>query len=243
MSEQLRGVLLDIDGTLLDSNDAHALSWVEAFEKVGEKIAFDRVRPLIGMGGDKVMQMLAGVPEDSADGHAISDRRKAIFMQEHLPSLRPFDGARDLCVELEKRGLRLVVATSASGEELDGLLKQTGIDDLIDESATKSDAARSKPDVDIVAAAVRKSALPPRELVMLGDTPYDVEASRKAGVRAIGFRCGGHSDEALAGAAEIYDGPRDLLRRFDESLLGRFRETPMKPTQMEERRHTQRVSR
>ena len=117
-------------------------------------------------------------------------------------------------------GLKAVVATSAKDEELAGLLRAAEVADLMEERATASDAKQSKPDPDIVQAAVRESELQKSDLVMIGDTPYDVEAATRAGVRVIAFRSGGWNDAQLKGAAEIYDGPADLLARYDSSLLG-----------------------
>jgi phosphoglycolate phosphatase-like HAD superfamily hydrolase len=118
-------------------------------------------------------------------------------------------------------GLKAIVATSAKDEELKGLLKAAQVEDLMQERATASDAKRSKPDPDIVQAAIEESDTEPRHLVMIGDTPYDIEAATKARVRTIAFRSGGWTDERLKGAAEIYDGPADLLAHYDSSLIGR----------------------
>ena len=123
---------------------------------------------------------------------------------------------------LRDDGFRLVIATSASGEELQGLLEQAGVDDLIHEAASSSDADHSKPDPDIVVAALQKAGVAPDAAVMLGDTPYDIESAGKAGVRTIAFRCGGRwGDDAFEGAAAIYDDPAGLLAAIDDSLLAR----------------------
>jgi len=113
------------------------------------------------------------------------------------------------------------VATSAKDEELNGLLKAAEVEDLINEKATASDAKRSKPDPDIVEAAIQESGVSSSNAVMIGDTPYDIEAAIRAGVRIIAFRSGGWDDESLKGAAQIYDGPADLLTQYDASLLGK----------------------
>ena len=120
---------------------------------------------------------------------------------------------------MQSAGLKAVIATSAKDEELSALLHQANLADLLFEKATSSDAAHSKPDPDIVLAAVERAGIPPRELLMLGDTPYDVEASTRAGVAAIALRCGGWADADLSGAIAIYDDPKDLLARYDASPL------------------------
>lgn len=214
------GVLLDIDGTLLDSNDAHARSWAEIFRRFGYDIPFEHVRPLIGKGSDKLLPELTGVDAESDRGGQMTEERSRLFLQDHLPHLSPTRGARELVQRLRDVGYRLVVATSASGEELDQLLRQATVDDLIEHATSASDAESSKPDPDIVCAALNRGKLRPQETVMLGDTPYDIEAAGRAGVPAIALRCGGWwGDTALAGAVAIYDDPAALLAAIDSSPL------------------------
>jgi len=219
----LKGVIFDIDGTLLDSNDAHASSWVETFAEAGYEVPFDVVSPLIGMGGDKLLPDTIGVSQDSAEGKKLGKRRSEIFRERYLPQLRPLKGARELVLRVRDDGLKALVATSAKDKQLEALLKAANVGDLMEERATASDAKRSKPDPDIVHAAVQQSGIPPTQLVMIGDTPYDVEASTKAGVTIIAFRSGGWNDDDLEGAAEIYDGPADLVEHYDSSLIGKER--------------------
>jgi HAD superfamily hydrolase (TIGR01509 family) len=222
--QPLRGVLLDIDGTLLNSNDAHAASWVDVLAERGGAVRFETVRPLIGMGGDKIMKILTGLEEKSDEAQAISARRRRIFLERYLPDLAPFDGARELLTRMRDDGLARVVATSASGEELDALLRRARVDDLI-QGASSSDAGPSKPDPDVVHAAVERSGLSPSELIMIGDTPYDVEAARRAGVDAIALRSGEWDVHALAGAVAIYRDARELVRTYDASPLALRRAT------------------
>ena len=220
----LEGVIFDIDGTLVDSNDAHAQSWVDTFAEAGYDVPFDVVRPLIGMGADKLLPKTIGVKHDSKGGKKLIKLRSEIFREKYLPTLRPLEGSRALVLRVRADGLKAIVATSAKDEELQGLLKAAEVADLMEEKATASDARRSKPDPDIVEAAIEESGTSPRKLVMIGDTPYDVEAATKAKVRTIAFRSGGWSDDDLHGAVEIYDGPADLLTRYDSSLLRKRRE-------------------
>lgn len=217
----LRGVIFDIDGTLVDSNDAHARAWVDTFAEAGHDVPFEVVRPLIGMGGDKLLPKTIGVRHDGEEGKKLSERRSQIFRERYLPTLRPLDGSRALVEQVRAKGLKPVVATSANDEELKGLLSAAGVADLMEEKATASDAKRSKPDPDIVRAAIELSGIAADQLVMIGDTPYDVEAATIAGIAIIGFRSGGWADDELAGAVEIYDGPADLLAHYQLSLLGR----------------------
>jgi HAD superfamily hydrolase (TIGR01509 family) len=216
-SSPLRGVLLDIDGTLIDSNDAHADSWHETLREFGRDIPAATVRPLIGMGGDKLLPRLLGVDADSEEGKAFSERRAAVFRERYVPRLRTTPGAKELVRRLRDAGLRLVVATSAKEEELEAMLAQVGLDDLLTQKTSSDDADRSKPDPDIVRAALSKGKLTPGEAIMLGDTPYDVEAARRAGVGCIALRCGGWDAPALGGALAVYDDPAHLLREFTAS--------------------------
>lgn len=216
----LRGVIFDIDGTLVDSNDAHASAWVDTFAEAGYDVPFDVVRPLIGMGGDKLLPKTVGLKHDSKEGKALGARRSEVFRAKYLPGLRALRGSRALVERVRRDGLKPVVATSAKDEELKGLLKAAEVADLMEEKATASDAKRSKPDPDIVVAAIEQAEIEAAELVMIGDTPYDVEAATRAGVRIIGFRSGGWKDADLSGAVEIYDGPAHLLESYASSLLG-----------------------
>ena len=214
------GVLLDIDGTLVDSNDAHAHAWVRALAETGVRVDFTAVRRLIGKGGDKLLPEVAGIDAGSARGEAISQRRGEIFRTEYLPELRPFPGAKELLARMTSAGLELVAASSAQETELKELLRVCGADEFIEASTSSDDAKNSKPDPDIVRAALERLGHPPERLVLLGDTPYDLEAAARAGVRVVALRCGGWGDADFKGAVRIYDDPADLLARFDESPFG-----------------------
>lgn len=212
-------VLLDVDGTLVDSNDAHAHAWVKAFAEAGIAVPFDAVRWSIGMGGDKLMPRVSGIAEDSAEGQRIAGRRSEIFMAEFVPLLQPFRDADRLVAAFKARGLTAVAASSAKKDELQRLLQIAGADDLLDGATSSDDAAESKPEPDIVHAALARAKATPDQAIMIGDTPYDIEAAHRARVMAIAFRSGGWSDNDLRGAIAIYDGPWDLLAHLDDSPL------------------------
>ncbi|HEX6588056.1 MAG TPA: HAD family hydrolase [Longimicrobiales bacterium] len=213
-------MLLDIDGTLIDSNDAHARAWVAAGAEQGHDIHFDTVRPLIGMGGDRVTPMVTGFGEESPEGERVVERRGEIFRERHLPGLVPTRGARALVERIKEEGIDIVIATSASKSDMNALLERIGVRDLIDDRTSSSDADSSKPAPDIVEAALELAGVGPRHAIMIGDTPYDVSAARNAGVDCIALRCGGGwSDGDFAGAVAIYDDPADLLANWESSPL------------------------
>jgi HAD superfamily hydrolase (TIGR01509 family) len=179
------------------------------------------VRPLIGMGGDKLLPEVAHVSEDSELGQRIAKRKKVIFASL-LPRLQPTRGARALVEYLRQQKIELAIATSAGDEELDELLKRAGVDDLFPRRASKDDAAESKPDPDIVHAALAKTHATSERAVMIGDTPYDIEAARRSGVAAIALRCGGHwTDADFKGAVEICDDPAALLGYWQTRFAAR----------------------
>ena len=221
--KKVRGVLLDIDGTLIDSNDAHAQAWVRAMHENGYEVPFDKVRPLIGMGGDKVLPAVLNIEKDSPEGKQISQRRKSLFLQQYLSTVKPFPRALDLLQKMRDQGLKLVIATSAEPDELQAMLRliSDNAAELFENATTAKDASQSKPDPDVIEAAISRVGLPPSALIMVGDTPYDIEAAKKADVSSIAFRSGGWSDQDLKGALAIYDGPGDLLDHFEESPLVR----------------------
>ena len=214
---KLEGVLLDVDGTLIDSNGAHAQSWSDALREFGYDIAADRVRPLIGKGGEKLLPELTGLEADSEDGKALTERRAQVFRERYVPRLQPTRGARALVDRLRKEGLRLVIATSANEDELRPMLRQVGLEDLLARATSSDDADNSKPDPDIIVAALEKAQLKPESAILLGDTPYDIEAARRASVDTVALLSGGWNADALQDAVAIYEDPDDVLRHFTAS--------------------------
>jgi HAD superfamily hydrolase (TIGR01509 family) len=217
MTTALKAILFDVDGTLVDSNDAHAAAWIQAFADHRVMVDPLHVRRCIGMGGDKLMPAVSGIESDSAEGVAISERRGAIFTGQLLPTLRPFKDADKLVAEVKRLGLTAVAASSAKKDELKALLGVAQAGWLMDSTTSSDDAEHSKPAPDIIIAALQRANAEPDEAIMIGDTPYDIEAARRAGVRTIAFRSGGWSDGDLSGAIEIYDGAWDLLARLGDS--------------------------
>jgi HAD superfamily hydrolase (TIGR01509 family) len=215
-----QGVILDIDGTLVDSNQAHVDAWVEILRKHGHDVPAERIWPLIGMGADNLLPRVVGIDKDSAEGKKISEERSELFKERYMSELRPFPQVRELVSRIRDTGASVVVASSSKEDEVHQLLEIAGVSDLIEERTSASETKRSKPDPDLVQVALGKLEMDPDRVVMLGDTPYDIEAAGKAGVPVIAMRCGGFPDDKLKDAIAIYDDPADLLARFDESPLG-----------------------
>jgi HAD superfamily hydrolase (TIGR01509 family) len=214
-----KAVVLDIDGTLLLSNDAHASAYADAAATLGIPADLPKIRRLIGKGSDKLLPEAFDLNAESELGSRLNDEKGRIFRSRYLPTLQPAPGARALLLRLRREGVSLVVATSAGKDDVSPLLQRAGVSDLIKDTVSADDADASKPDPDILEAALNKVGEDARNAVMLGDTPYDVEAARRAGIRIIAVRCGGWTDQDLAGAAAVYDSPADVLAHFDQSLF------------------------
>ena len=217
----IRGVILDVDGTLVDSNDAHAHCWVRALTEAGHNVEFNQIRRLVGMGGDNLLPESVRVEKESSEGKQIAERYMEIFKSDYLPHLTAFPGTREMVAKLQDNGLHIVIGSSSETEVLDTLLKIADVADLIEQTVSSKDAKNSKPDADTVLVALDKLKLQPDETVMLGDTPYDISAATKAGVKTIALRCGGWPDADLHDAWAIYDDPMDFVSRYDQSPLAR----------------------
>jgi phosphoglycolate phosphatase-like HAD superfamily hydrolase len=214
---RFRGVLLDVDGTLVDSNDAHAHAWVEALAKFGHDVSFARARQMIGMGGDRLVEAATGLSRDTRANKRIGDARSEIFLEKWLHTVRPIQGSRALILRLLADGYQYALASAAKSNELQPLLEIADIEDLVPKRTTSSDVEHSKPDPDTIEAALAKlSSVERSQAVMVGDTPYDVLAARQANVAIIGVTCGGWPAEALKGAYAIASGPQELAVRFPD---------------------------
>jgi len=211
-----RAILFDVDGTLIDSNDAHARAWVAALAETGYEIPFERVRPMIGMGGDKILpELIPGASDETEPGKTILRRRLEFFKEHELGSLHPTRGARALLEAARARGVRIVIATSAKKAELDDLLARGDLGPLVDVESTSDDAGDSKPDPDIIDAALRKAGVAAPDAVMVGDTRYDVEAAHRAHVACVALLCGGNPRDTLREADAIYSDPAALAAALD----------------------------
>jgi len=215
-------VLFDIDGTLLDSNLAHAQAWVEVFRRHGHEVPVEAVRRQIGKGADKLMPVF--LPKDEVDrvGEKLKKERVELFREKYLPRVRPFPQVRELFERLTGDGKKVALASSATGPELEEYQRVLGVGDLLDAHTSADDAERSKPDPDIFEAALDRLGHPdPAGAIVVGDTPYDAEAARRAGLKVTGVTCGGWSaaDLTAAGCVAVYRDPADLLGNYEQSPL------------------------
>ncbi len=220
MSQSVRAALFDVDGTLVDTNYLHAVTWWEAFAQAGHQVPMADIHRAIGMGSD---QMLGKLLPSDRDTDADADMRAAhsTLYATYWSRLRPLPGATDLLRACKKRGLTVVLASSADEPEFNALRAALDAEDAIDAATFAGDVESSKPAPDLVEAALDRVGVPAQEAVFTGDTVWDVTACQKAGVPCIGLLSGGISRDELteAGAAEVYPGPADLLAALRGSLL------------------------
>jgi phosphoglycolate phosphatase-like HAD superfamily hydrolase len=205
-----RCVLFDVDGTLVDSNAVHAACWSQAFARHGLLIPETQVRPLIGVGGDKLLPALAGVAHDSELGRGIAADHKRLF-RDRVPTLQATRGAVSLVQALAARDVRLLTASSGDADDIAALLERIGVSSLIEIPGRPPGRRASKPDPDPIQVALACANASPADALMLGDTPHDIEAARRARVAIAALRCGGHwTDADLASADALFDDPADV---------------------------------
>jgi HAD superfamily hydrolase (TIGR01509 family) len=219
-----KAVLFDVDGTLVDTVDLHAQAWVEALQHFGVEADFTDIRLQIGKGGDQFLPGL--IPPDMLEerGEEIQEFRSDLFKRKYMSQVRPFSGVRELFERIRSSGQKIVLASSGPAEEVETHKATANIADLIDDATTADDAERSKPFPDIFEAAFGKLGLSERsDAMVIGDTPYDAEAARAAGLSTIGFLCGGFTEQSLrqAGCIAVYRDPQHLLESYDASPLAR----------------------
>lgn len=222
LPRMLKAVIFDVDGTLVDSVDAHARSWVETFARFGRHIDYASMRAQIGKGGDQLLREFLSDAEIQKFGEQLEQDRKEHFAREHLPFVEGFPGVRELFQRILADGKRAVIASSANGDELLTYKRKAHIEDLVHDATSRDDAEKSKPHPDIFEAALAKlDDVPSDEAIVVGDSPWDAIAARRAGLRTVGLLCGGFSEPDLreAGCIAIFRDPQDLLARYDSSPL------------------------
>jgi HAD superfamily hydrolase (TIGR01509 family) len=217
---KVTAALFDVDGTLVDTNYLHAVTWWEAFGQAGHYVPMPDIHRAIGMGSDRLLDELLPADRDRDADAGIRAAHSTLY-GTYWSRLRPLPGAAALLRACKRRGLAVVLASSADAREFRALRAALDAEDAIDAATFSGDVESTKPEPDLVEAALARVGVPAEEAVFTGDTVWDVQACQKAGVRCIGLLSGGISRGELidAGAAEVYAGPDDLLAGFDSSLL------------------------
>jgi len=220
----LSAIIFDVDGTLIDSNDAHVRAWDEALKKHHYKVSRDRIEVEIGKGGDKLVPSILGEQIELEHGDSLREAHTAAYTEiAESTRLRVFPGVNTLLGAIRKKGLKLAVATSSKKGELETTERSAGIDlaTHFDVIATGDDSEESKPHPGILQAAIRKLKLSPAECAMVGDTPYDADTARDAGAICLGVTCGGMNDEMTlrsSGMRSVYADSADLMAHFEDAL-------------------------
>ena len=219
----VQAVIFDLDGTLVDTNDAHVEAWLAAFRDFGYHVPRSRILPEIGKGGDKLVPSILGEDSDEQDGEALRNAHGRHFVTMAKDSIfRVFPATEDLLSELRRRSIATAVATSSIKAHLNVTLESSGLDldRLVDHIVTGGPSLDSKPAPDLIQAALEKLASDPQRTIMVGDSPHDGEACARAGVPFLGLLCGGRPPEDLsrAGALALYADPADLLGHLPEAL-------------------------
>ena len=217
----IQAIIFDIDGTLVDSVDLHALAWHEAFRHFGHSVTFEQARSQIGKGGDQLMPALLSKEEISDHGKELEEWRAQLFKSTYLECVRPFSAVVELLQCVRDIGLKVAVASSAKEDEVDIYLDMAGVSKLVDVVASAADVDKSKPAPDIFESVLAKLRLSGAEALAVGDTPYDAQAAGKTGIRSIGVTCGGFDESTLrsAGCIAVYPGPAGLYACFATSPI------------------------
>ena len=211
--------ILDVDGTLVDTNYQHAIAWYRAFRQHGVVLPIWRIHRHIGMGGDQLVASLVSEAFDEEQGDDVRAAEKALYLSL-IVEVEPLEGARELIADLRERGHAVVLASSAKAQEVDHYLDQLDARELVDGWTTSDDVERTKPEPDLVAAAVEKAG--GGDAVMVGDSTWDCESAERAGLPVVAVLTGGFSESELrdAGAVEVYHSLADLRRDLDSTPFG-----------------------
>lgn len=212
---ELQAILLDIDGTLIDSNDKHAHCWVEAFAHFGKQVAWDSVRVQIGKGGDLLVPDTLDAREMQKFGEPLKKYRGELWKEKYMHGVRPFPGAVDAMHALHERGLKLALASSSNPDEVEYYVELLGVGDLLKGTTSKEDAELSKPSPEIFQAALERVKSDPARTLAVGDTPYDILAAHRTPVPIAAVLCGGFPRETLTKAEFLFDDLPAMVKELD----------------------------
>lgn len=217
----IRAAIFDLDGTLVDSNDLHAEAWQETFRHFGKDIPYRELRQQIGKGGDQYLPVFLNPAEIREFGDELNTFRSELFKKEYLDRVQAFPKVKELLERVRRGGKRIALASSGNAKEIEHYVEITGIGDLVDASTTKSEVRHSKPEPDVFLAVLNQLHLPPDEAIVIGDTPFDVQAAKTSQMQTIALLCGGFSEDELraSGAVAIYRDVSDLLASHPRSPL------------------------
>ena len=217
----IQAVIFDLDGTVVDSNDLHVDAWREAFQQYGKHFPREQLHQQIGKGGDKYLPEFLTERELRDFGKELEQFRADLFKRNYIERVRPFPRVKELFERIRDDGKRIALASSGNETEVEHYVKLAVIGELIESRTSKSDVAHSKPSPDVFTSALNLLHVRPQEAVVIGDTPYDVEAAKKIELPTIALLCGGFSEDELraSGAIAIYRDPADLLDSYMRSPL------------------------
>jgi HAD superfamily hydrolase (TIGR01549 family) len=212
----LKGIIFDIDGTLLDTNDLHARCWVAAFSHFGKEIDYDLMRHQIGKGGDLLVPDLLNAREMQRFGAKLKKYRGELYKREYMREAKPFPRIKQLFEVLNARGIKLALASSAEPDEVEYYTELLGVEKLLGGSTSTKDAKLSKPSPEIFEAALGQLGTDVTKTLVVGDTPYDVLAAHRASLAVAAVLCGGFERELLAKAEFLFDSAEDIEREIEK---------------------------
>jgi len=211
----LQAIIFDIDGTLVDSNDAHARCWIEAFAAFGKKLEWDVVRHQIGKGGDLLVPDLLNAREMRRFGEQLKEQRGELWKRDYMRKVEPFEGAREALFALHGMGVKLALASSSNADEVEYYTQLLGVGELLETKTSKGDAKMSKPSPEIFRAALDRIGSDEARTLAVGDTPYDILAAHRIPLPVAAVRCGGFEESLLGKAEFLFDDVEELVREIE----------------------------
>jgi len=213
---RLQGIIFDIDGTLVDTNDLHARCWIEAFEHFGKHFDYELVRSQIGKGGDLLVPDLLNAKEMRRFGERLKKYRTDLYKRKYMPNAKPFDFVGDLFERLHESRVKLALASSSNPDEVEYYTRLLGVERFIEAKTSKKDAKHSKPSPEIFQAALERVGTDPQFTFIVGDTPYDILAAHRSALPIIAVLSGGFARELLTKAEFIFEHAGEILDHHEQ---------------------------